>query len=58
MKICITEITENHCKKEEYQKKQTVVMGGCHLDGHILLKIGGDLLHITGKSGYRLSCFA
>lgn len=47
MKICSTEITENHYKKEEYQKKQIIVTGGCHLDGHILLK--------TGKPGYKLS---
>lgn len=33
-------------------------MGDCHLDGHILLKIGGHLLQVTGKSEYRLSCFA
>jgi len=32
-------------------------MGGCHMDGHLLLKIGGRL-QITRKSGYRLSCFA
>lgn len=55
MKICLTEITENHYKKEEYQKKQTVVPGRCHLDGHIRLKTGGYLLQITGQSGYKLS---
>lgn len=56
VKICITEITENHYMKEEYPREQTEAVGDCHLDGHILLKFGGHLLQITGKWGYRLSC--
>lgn len=56
MKICITEVTDNRYKKEEYQKKWIVGMGGCYPDGHVMLNIGQHLLHITGKSKYRLGC--
>lgn len=45
VKICITEITENHYMKEEYPREQTEAVGDHHLYGH------------PAKSGYRLSCF-
>lgn len=43
--------------KEEYPREKSEAVGDCHLYHHRLRKTGRHLLHIKGKSGYRLSHF-